>query len=209
MGQAGRGDPVWVHVNGEGGPRVSLGFPIPIATGLTVSAGFSAGANLRYSITSPDPKELSTRILDSAEEAFDLPLSAARADELVPGETYALEGNSTVSRSESLGVGRGLGGIGGVVRVEASAGEHATVSIRGAFKFAVQRLDGQRVRGGRIAASCAAPTAIPGWSGRSGSGAPGLGARSGRGTRRCGRPTRASSRRRRRTRRVGRRRKGG
>ncbi|MBI5368202.1 MAG: hypothetical protein HZA54_14290 [Planctomycetes bacterium] len=146
--EAGRGDPVWVHVNVEGGPRVSLGFPIPIATGLTVSTGFSAGANLRYSITSPYPKELSTRILDSAEEAFDLPLSAARADELVPGETYALEGNSTVSLSESLGVGQGLGGIGGVVRVEASAGEHATISVRGAFKFEVQRLDGQRVRVG-------------------------------------------------------------
>ncbi|MBI3267798.1 MAG: hypothetical protein HYZ53_02155 [Planctomycetes bacterium] len=143
---AGRGDPVWAILNVSGGPRVSFGVPIPLSAGLTISTGFSAGSQLRYSVTAPFPKDRASGILDSAAEAFELPLSAARADELVPGEAYVLEGNSHVTLSESLGVGQGLGGIAGIVRVEASAGEHATVSLRGNFKFEVQRLDAAHVR---------------------------------------------------------------
>ena len=98
---AGKGEPVWIRAIVQGGPTVSWGSSIPLGD-VSLSAGFSAGAVLRYTCDEQEAKPAGITDTKGIEQVF----------ENVPANAFALPSNSEKALAMTVGARRTLVGTG-------------------------------------------------------------------------------------------------
>ncbi len=149
---AGKGEPVWVETQFQGGPTVSWSSSIPVlpAAGLSLDYGFSVGALVHYlcddQYTEPagfsDTGAFLKALEALPEETFALPLSVETAQKLPEGSHRLLDGNGSLAISGGLAVGSQilqLGILQGNADIDVSAGLGIHWSLTGDLQVEVTR----------------------------------------------------------------------
>lgn len=156
---AGKGEPLWIRDIVQGGPRVAYSTSIPLdSTGsISLSLGFSLGGQITYTVddqyTQPtgfkDAKGALDVIEDVPARVFNLPLSAARAEELPEGARRELDGDGSLALSGGISFGYRLEELGALkdkATVGLNGGASVTWNIHGDLSLQVERQKEKLVR---------------------------------------------------------------
>lgn len=156
---AGKGTPIWIRQEYQGGPTVSWGAAVPIVpqASLSLDYGFSLGANVDYLCEDqyPAPSGITDKqgiwnlFAAVPKRAIDLPLSADRALGLVEGTHRVLTGNGSLALWGGLTAGARLYQLGffqATSGIDASASLQVTWSVSDSLRCEIVREAGSQVR---------------------------------------------------------------
>ncbi len=156
---AGKGEPFWIRTVAEGGPRISWSTSIPIDPSgmLSLTAGFQAGAKIRYECLDQhkmpagvtDAKTALAALEAQRARVLALPTKAGPMEALPFGTKRTLEGWGSIALTGGVSFGKRLEDLGLLAKkVELGASASAGVywNMRGDFKVEVQREQEKRVR---------------------------------------------------------------
>lgn len=139
------GPVTWLALGGGIYPHAAISTSIPVGSGFNVSAGFSAGASLAYSVLAPYALELDSLKQAGRNLTVDLPLDSVRARKMPEGATVTIGGQGQVAGNVGASYGVDLQKLGEFATVNANAGISVGVSKQAGLEVTAKKLDGDKI----------------------------------------------------------------